>query len=167
MPSWFPELLQKQNYARRVISSEQHPRSQPIICLKIQSSRHHRCYGASPASHRRSCSVTPWVLDVLCAREYQLPKGVVHHQVEDSERALLTVDAGVIAQQLGEGPDPLAGVARANELVADGIPGMYVRCSGAPPSLNVAAGPPSSSPSASPARDSELGQRGTAGCFLR
>jgi hypothetical protein len=55
MPSWFPkllELLQKQNYARRVISSEQHPRSQPIICLKIQSSRHHRCYGASRASHR-------------------------------------------------------------------------------------------------------------------
>jgi hypothetical protein len=79
---------------------------------------------------------------------YQLPKGVVHHQVEDGERALLTVDAGVIAQQLGEGPDPLAGVARANELVADGIPGMYVRCSGATPSLNVAAGPPSSSPSA-------------------
>jgi hypothetical protein len=28
---------------------------------------------------------------------YQLPKGVVHHQVEDGERALLTVDAGVIA----------------------------------------------------------------------
>jgi hypothetical protein len=56
--------------------------------------------GASVSSLKLLCYTLGHVSFSMCfarVSHYQLPKGVVHHQVEDGERALLTVDAGMIA----------------------------------------------------------------------